>query len=542
MPTPVPFYANTRQQANLQALALKHLLESGNVFVFVSHYDPWFTKNASQWYTTIPSVASDYPGLNANWEAEVRAGIIGLQKIKASDVSLVIDRFNDCIGGVGQALPTWSEITTPFGAKQIVSSENPSENSVYVYRLTDVVQATSFENTGIGEIGPLANDIKLPSESGLIFNSSQAIGSAFLLYKISGDQMKFVTDNYLPIPVLSQPNSIQAIAESKTSAGQIMAIHVENGGSGFENKSTITFVNANGKDFTGTIYTTVPGEGEVSPIKYIHIDNNGYGYYPAENKNNIVIVNPDGSPTAGTNENLIPVYAPAGLTSGRIIEDVLPTKTMVYSQFITGGISQTPFKSGMHGYTIGIIASPMQRYSNTPFTSLFGSGYVAVTFNVAESPGLAYALSSTRVNVKIKARENDALQIDWNNQEVIPDHFGNLLHYQITDALSGYDVTLYFCDATKISPDWSSNLAQKYDVCFELRSVLSDGEIDVTPTENMRGVVLAGKNAIVAQNINLDSGSIMFVTRASLPNNIDPVPGWTFDDNIIREFRLVVAS
>lgn len=533
---PVPYYANTRQQANFQALALKNLLESGNAFVFVSHYDPWFRKTGSQWYTSVPSEQSDYPDLDSNWEAGVRSGIIGLKKIRASDVSLVLDRHNDSIGGIGQELPSWDIIKPdtqePFNQYQIITSENPSENSIYVYKLTDVVATKSFANTNISAPGPLASAIKLPSESGIFLNGSEAIGSAFLLYKISGDQMKFVTDNYIPIQITSQPNSIQAIAEQKTSAGQVLAIHVENGGTGYTNGSTVTFTNANGIGFTGTI-TAVGGV-----IKSVHIDDAGYGYYTADNKNIIAIAS---SHTVAA--TLIPVFAGPGLTSGRIIEDILPTKTMIYSQFITGGIAETPFKSGMHGYTIGIIASPMQQYSNTPFTGQYGRGFVSVTFNVKDSPGLAYSLSSTRVNVKIKARASDNLAIDWYDQTVIPDHFGDLLHYEIADALSGYNVTLYFCDISNISPDWpTDNLTQKFDVCFELKSVLSDGNIDITPTQNMRGVVLANKNAVIAQEINLNGGSIMFVTRASLPNNIDPVPGWTFDDNIIREFRLVVAS
>jgi hypothetical protein len=534
MPTQVPFYANTRQQANLQALALKNLLESGNVFVFVSHYDPWFKKTGSQWYTSVPSEQLDYPDLDSNWEAGVRSGIIGLKKIRASDVSLVLDRNNDSIGGIGQPLPSWDNIkpntTLPFNKDQIVTSENPSENSIYVYKLTDVVATKSFANTTIGASGPLASAINLPSESGIFLNGTEAIGSAFLLYKISGDQMKFVTDNYIPIQIISQPNSIQAIAEQQTSAGQVLAIHVQDGGTGYTDGSTITFSNANGIGFTGTI-TAIGGV-----IKSVHIDDAGYGYYTADNRNIITIAS--AHVDAAT---LIPVFAGPGLTSGRIIEDILPTKTMVYSQFITGGVDETPFRSGMHGYTIGIISSPMQRYSNTPFTGQYGRGFVSVTFNIKDSPGLAYSLSSTRVNVKIKALAGTE-KTDWLDASIIPDHFGDLLYYEVTNALSGYNVTLYFCDQSTITPDWSESLTQKYDICFELKSVLSNGEIDITPTENMRGVVLAGKNAVIAQEINLTSGSIMFVTRSSLPNNLDPVPGWTFDDNLIREFRLVVAS
>jgi len=514
-------------------------IESDSYYIYMSSFDPWFDRSISGSWSVINSPSRVYDLNNPDMEIriknqnKIKDQLIGIKRLHSSNVKLVTKRNDDVIGATGQIVPEDSVLTDLN--RFIVSESKTKSGEFYVY---DIIQGPTASGLTFHTSPNSLSEVLNESNFNLTYpyGMSDTLNEAQikLLYKIKGFDAKFVTDSYIPVMNSGDFSSIQERVRLTSSNGEIIGIDIQNGGTGYQDGAVVTLSNETGTGFKGIARVTA------GVIVRIEVTSKGVGYRPnTTNPHNNYV--PDLVTVPGGSGLLaVPIYSDYNGLGFNPIRLINPSDLMFYNTFATNAVEYgSPFIDGMHGFTIGLIKSPVKNNTSSVLLDELATGYTKLSlinvgspFNIVLPP-LNYDLEGTRVDIRITTYQTTP---DFTVNRI---HTGKLLKYELIDN----SVNLYFVDKDTSGIGWDltgigTGSATKYAVEFVVYSDVSDGAIDVVTSSFFTTVNLAVPPEV--QDIEVFSGEVIYAARVPVPTSTMNIEkAWTMNDHIIREFRLI---
>lgn len=259
--------------STVYATTFLYSLSSQSLYLTYGKTDPWANDSAP----TIPSTSIDQ--INDVWK-----NMIGGKRVFGGDFSPVIRRIN------------WTSGTTYTAYDNQV--ENLSNTNFYV--VTDdfnVYKCLANNNSQSSTIKPTT----ISTHS--IQKTSDGYAWKYMYTVSDSDQLRFVTDDYIPVRTLDQDmGTRQWRVQEEAKPGAIEVIKILNGGSNYSNAANLTVtVSGDGRNFYGYATTNIAGS-----IDNIVIINPGIDYTTA------AVTITDKSTIPGKNVSTRAIISPSG--------------------------------------------------------------------------------------------------------------------------------------------------------------------------------------------------------------------------------------
>jgi len=233
----------------------KSLQSSGNFYIFTGKPNPWDVNEF------IPGFVIPSPSINMEALKNETSDIIAMKKVKSSDISLAIKRYNWIQGSVYDVYDAYDDNLL---RKQFYSGTNP----FYVITSEYNVYKCIFNNFG-------AQSIEQPSGQFLKpITLSDGYTWKFMFNVPEDDRVKFLSSSYIPVKGNFELSSTSAQYRMSTSAirGTIDRIDVISGGSNYNQATSELSFSGNGTGLTATFEVT---SGSISKVT---VTNEGSGY------------------------------------------------------------------------------------------------------------------------------------------------------------------------------------------------------------------------------------------------------------------------
>ena len=295
----------------------------------------------------------------ANTEYTPWEDMIAMKRVQASEVSHVIPRHNWTANTVYTA---FDDKTTTLTTDQFYVLNDEYD----VYKCLD-------NNSGA------QSTYKPTGSSTSPFTTADGYLWKFMYHVTTGDALKFLTTNYMPVKKLdSDDSSAQWDVQQAAVDGAIHRIKVTAGGSGYGSTPTVTITG----DGTGANATAVMSGGAVSSIT---IDNVGSGYTravvsfsggsPSVNAAATAIISPKGGHGADPVEELGGIYI---LVNSRL--DGTESSTFsVSNEFRKIGLIRDPYLYGTTTRAMGSVYRQTFRYTLTGVSGTFSVDQTATS-------------------------------------------------------------------------------------------------------------------------------------------------------------------
>ncbi len=511
-------------------------------YFFVSSFDPWFAEVGGVW-TVSPDDTRVYNLDTVDGQNAIKEQMVGIKRLYSNNVRLVANRNNDITGSVGNPIPLDTSLTP---ANRFIVSESAISASpeLYVYNiLQGATSAQTFNASHGATLAEEINEANINNTRPYIISDVNGNIQAKLLYKIQGDDLKFVTTSYIPVMETGEFSSVQDRVRLLSTNGEMLVVKVLAGGTNYLDGEKVTITNGTGSGFYGRVRVVGGGPG---PVFRVDVDSPGFGYrVPAINPNDPNnTINPVDTPVvttaSGTGVSLKVEYAPTGGYGSDPVTTMDPSNIMFYSTVAAESIEPgSPFPTDTNGFTFGIIKSPMKNSTNRAFDAAFGKGFTKITvkslvstFTANTLPPLYFDIKGARVDIRVVPLVTNSAA-DYLVSRI---HEGKLLKYEV-NPIDANSIDLYFVDKDISGLGWSDTTT--YAIQFVLYSELENGAVDQVPSNAFAQVVLS--KPVEKQDVLIGSGEIIFAARVSVPTSTqDYEQPWIVKDNIIKEWRLTV--
>lgn len=293
----------------------------GTLYAFISKVDPWPVDEVPP----VPEQTQSY--LNS-----VFRNMIFVKKIGTNDISPVIERVDWTSGTV---YDYYSDQVNMFE----LNEDGTNAKKFYVKnRFDQVFKCLWNDNDSPSTVEPFFQPGTFNANQ--IFQGADNYKWKFMYTITSGNKLKFMDSSWMPVPVGNTiPNPVSTFAGT----GDIEAINVTNGGSGYDEANAVITVSVTGDGFLASANAVVSG----GVITDILVANTGYNYTYA----NVTITS-----AIGSNATAIAPVSPIGGHAYNPLTELGARHVMLTGEFKTDESGNLP--TDIDFRQLGILVNP----------------------------------------------------------------------------------------------------------------------------------------------------------------------------------------
>ena len=271
-------------------------LDSDQLYLFIGRIEPWVEAGGDV-------APSPDPTFSVDDEFTYWRKIYALKRITAADVSLVTKRFN------------WTSGDDYVRYDHDDTALHDAPKDFYVLENTNNRVFKCLNNNGGGVVA----DIPEGTESSGVFSGSSDSYKWIFLYDLTDKQIKFLTDDWMPVHKLDSNDSSRQWTAQQAAVDGAVDIVTFTAGSGYTNGDYSVDVDALNSDGTGFAATATVSGGVVDAILVTA---------PGKDYTRLSISMPTAS--GGSGATLTPSISPKGGHASDAVKELRPPSLMIH--------------------------------------------------------------------------------------------------------------------------------------------------------------------------------------------------------------------
>ena len=282
-------------------------LDNDQLYFFIGKIETWGGSDVAPSADPTFSVDDEF----ASWRK-----IYALKRITTADVSLVTKRFN---WTSGTAYDRYDHDDTALydGPKDFYVLETTNDR---VFKCLDNNSPIPFVETADRSTPATSTNRPEGTESSGVFSGSSDSYKWIFLYDLTDAQIKFLTDDWLPVRELDSDDFTRQWTAQETAVdGAVDIVDITAVGSGYTNGDYSVDVNALNSDGTGFAATATVSGGAVTAISVTA---------PGKDYTRLSISMP--AAAGGSDATFAPIFSPKGGHASNAVRELQPPSLMIH--------------------------------------------------------------------------------------------------------------------------------------------------------------------------------------------------------------------